>query len=225
MCSTEKKKESSGMDGLNPTTKDIFSWLLYSSENIVAPSHGSMSVKDKTQIQKSDHTNLRSSSMDLFHTATPEHASSSPILLSDPLSPRNLQENEPLMSSIETFSSKLHILQAQASDLTHMEESKQVDFNSIKKRIANDMSSGRSIDRISTTPNLDSDHVPVFSGSARSTTPKVSTNLLKKQKLERNRESARECRRRKREHMLSVEEQCRRLERENMELRGQLKVR
>jgi hypothetical protein len=50
------------------------------------------------------------------------------------------------------------------------------------------------------------------------------TSLQRKQKLERNRESARECRRRKREHILGVEERCRQLERENMELRGQLKA-
>jgi hypothetical protein len=50
------------------------------------------------------------------------------------------------------------------------------------------------------------------------------TNLQRKLKLERNRESARECRRRKREHILGVEERCRQLERENMELRGQLKA-
>jgi hypothetical protein len=68
-----------------------------------------------------------------------------------------------------------------------------------------------------------------------STTPKMErasssgsddalTSLQRKQKLERNRESARECRRRKREHILGVEERCRQLERENMELRGQLKA-
>lgn len=50
------------------------------------------------------------------------------------------------------------------------------------------------------------------------------STLQRKQKLERNRESARECRRRKREHILGVEERCRQLERENMELRGQLKA-
>ncbi|GMF25178.1 unnamed protein product [Phytophthora lilii] len=50
------------------------------------------------------------------------------------------------------------------------------------------------------------------------------TSLQRKLKLERNRESARECRRRKREHILGVEERCRQLERENMELRGQLKA-
>lgn len=50
------------------------------------------------------------------------------------------------------------------------------------------------------------------------------TSIQRKQKLERNRESARECRRRKREHILGVEERCRQLERENMELRGQLKA-
>ncbi|TMW60324.1 hypothetical protein Poli38472_000366 [Pythium oligandrum] len=51
-----------------------------------------------------------------------------------------------------------------------------------------------------------------------------SPDRLRKLKLERNRESARECRRRKREHILGVEERCRQLERENMELRGQLKA-
>lgn len=51
-----------------------------------------------------------------------------------------------------------------------------------------------------------------------------SDSIQRKQKLERNRESARECRRRKREHILGVEERCRQLERENMELRGQLKA-
>nr|CCA19477.1 conserved hypothetical protein [Albugo laibachii Nc14] len=47
-------------------------------------------------------------------------------------------------------------------------------------------------------------------------------NLIRKQKLERNRESARESRRRKREHIIGVEKRCRQLERENMELRSQL---
>ncbi|DAZ94299.1 TPA: hypothetical protein N0F65_012068 [Lagenidium giganteum] len=50
------------------------------------------------------------------------------------------------------------------------------------------------------------------------------SHALRKQKLERNRESARECRRRKREHIAGVEERRRQLERENMELRGQLKA-
>lgn len=50
----------------------------------------------------------------------------------------------------------------------------------------------------------------------------IVQNLIRKQKLERNRESARECRRRKREHILGVEKRCRQLERENMELRSQL---
>lgn len=59
------------------------------------------------------------------------------------------------------------------------------------------------------------------SGSSGSESP---SSLQRKQKLERNRESARECRRRKREHILGVEERCRQLERENMELRGQLKA-
>ncbi|KAF0684176.1 Aste57867_23826 [Aphanomyces stellatus] len=50
------------------------------------------------------------------------------------------------------------------------------------------------------------------------------TNPLRKRRLERNRESARECRRRKRDHILGVEERCKALERENMELRSQLKA-
>ncbi|RHY02886.1 hypothetical protein DYB25_001194 [Aphanomyces astaci] len=51
-----------------------------------------------------------------------------------------------------------------------------------------------------------------------------STNPLRKRRLERNRESARECRRRKRDHILGVEERCKLLEKENMELRSQLKA-
>ncbi|KAG9399272.1 hypothetical protein AC1031_012229 [Aphanomyces cochlioides] len=49
-------------------------------------------------------------------------------------------------------------------------------------------------------------------------------NPLRKRRLERNRESARECRRRKRDHILGVEERCKLLEKENMELRSQLKA-
>ncbi|KDO28097.1 hypothetical protein SPRG_20257 [Saprolegnia parasitica CBS 223.65] len=49
-------------------------------------------------------------------------------------------------------------------------------------------------------------------------------NPQRKKRLERNRESARECRRRKRDHILGVEERCKALEKENMELRSQLKA-
>ncbi|KAF1329758.1 Camp responsive element modulator, partial [Globisporangium splendens] len=83
--------------------------------------------------------------------------------------------------------------------------------------------------------NANAPSVVTPTAASSSTTPKIErasssgsddalTTLQRKQKLERNRESARECRRRKREHILGVEERCRQLERENMELRGQLKA-
>jgi hypothetical protein len=49
-------------------------------------------------------------------------------------------------------------------------------------------------------------------------------NPQRERRLERNRESARECRRRKRDRILFVEERCKVLEKENMELRSQLQA-
>lgn len=77
----------------------------------------------------------------------------------------------------------------------------------------------------SATPSYSSGlSTPKMERASSSGSDDTLTTLQRKQKLERNRESARECRRRKREHILGVEERCRQLERENMELRGQLKA-
>uniref|UniRef100_K3W9X4 BZIP domain-containing protein n=1 Tax=Globisporangium ultimum (strain ATCC 200006 / CBS 805.95 / DAOM BR144) TaxID=431595 RepID=K3W9X4_GLOUD len=75
-----------------------------------------------------------------------------------------------------------------------------------------------------TPPAVSSLTTPKIERASSSGSDDTLTTLQRKQKLERNRESARECRRRKREHILGVEERCRQLERENMELRGQLKA-
>ncbi|KAJ0398620.1 hypothetical protein P43SY_007478 [Pythium insidiosum] len=259
------------MDLLNATNREMFSWLLFNSENITAPlvGHGASvpatsapmshhhqpldSIDDPFRLIPHDdpldplahhHHAIAASAVTAAVTATPAIASAAmtmaPAATTSVASSLHVNVPAPMSGAVpEKGAAKRRGKKRPADDspatptdlpttplsaasssgattptmpssqglLRHLQHASDA---LAQKRAATAMTTAAANQAIKAEK----------SGSSGSESP----DRLRKLKLERNRESARECRRRKREHILNVEERCRQLERENMELRGQLKA-
>ncbi|KAG6950004.1 hypothetical protein JG688_00014373 [Phytophthora aleatoria] len=243
------------MELMGATNRDMFSWLLFNSENMTAPAgvgghpsvdhaheHAlattSMALDDPFRmLGPGDDTSLPlalhpvATSAQLIQTgaltvalpATTPATTTAPATMSAPIKPVQTQRGK--KRSAAEVAKDLHGKPLTNTEglLRHLESANNA---LVQKRQA--VHNNFAIPAAAAVPGAKSpkaEKTPT-SGSSSSDTNNASdmTSLQRKLKLERNRESARECRRRKREHILGVEERCRQLERENMELRGQLKA-
>ncbi|CAH0481337.1 unnamed protein product [Peronospora belbahrii] len=229
------------MELMGATNRDMFSWLLFNSENMTAPTgigghppsvDTSHSLDDPFRILGvGDDTNLSlalhaTASTSLVQTGavtmalpvmTPAATTTAPATMSAPIKPVQTQRGKK-RSVVEALdlARDLHTKSLTNTEglLRHLESANNA---LVQKR--------RAVHKGTSAPTAKSPKMEKPSSSSGSdNNVGEMTNLQRKLKLERNRESARECRRRKREHILGVEERCRQLERENMELRGQLKA-
>ncbi|CAI5726973.1 hypothetical protein KXD40_002358 [Peronospora effusa] len=227
------------MELMGATNRDMFSWLLFNSENMSAPTGiGSHSVVDHTQaldypfrmLGPGDDTSLSlalnaTTSTPLVQTdavvealpAMTPATTTAPATMSAPTKPVKTKRGKKraAMEALDmTKDLNAKSLTNTEGLLRHLESANNA---LVQKRQA--------VHKDTSTLTAKSPKTEKSSSSSGSdnNTGEV-TSLQRKLKLERNRESARECRRRKREHILGVEERCRQLERENMELRGQLKA-
>ncbi|CAI5712546.1 unnamed protein product [Peronospora destructor] len=191
------------MEFIGATNRDMFSWLLFNSENMSAPagidSHPATDAVVEALSAMTPATITAPATMSA-PTKTGQtkrgkkRAAVEALDMAKNLNAKSLTNTEGLLRHLESANNAL-----------------------VQKRQA--------VHKDTSTPTAKSPKTEKSSSSSGSdnNTGEV-TSLQRKLKLERNRESARECRRRKREHILGVEERCRQLERENMELRGQLKA-
>lgn len=254
------------IDLLSATNRDMFSWLLFNSENISAslPNGGATAVNPAAiAAALSSHHQPLDSIDDPFRMLPHQDDTSLPLGMSIAAAPITTSALTTAMSSAASIVS--------TAGRTHTTTAAAPTAVAVKKRgkkrtvdgspVVTPTGAAKSPVASSTTTT-----VPIASAAAATATAMPSTQgllrhlqsannaMLQKQaaadaaaeqaikqegssssgsetpdrmrklKLERNRESARECRRRKREHIHGVEERCRQLERENMELRGQLKA-
>ncbi|KUF86790.1 Ribosomal protein L34 [Phytophthora nicotianae] len=241
------------MELMGATNRDMFSWLLFNSENMTAPAgvgnhppvdhahaHAlatSMALDDPFRmLGPGDDTSLPltlhpvTTSAQLIQTgaltaalpATTPATTTPPVTMSAPTKP--VQNQRGKKRSAAEVAKDLHGKPLTNTEglLRHLESANNA---LVQKRQAGHKNSV-AVPAAAAVPAVKSpktEKTPA-SSSSDSNNPSDMTSLQRKLKLERNRESARECRRRKREHILGVEERCRQLERENMELRGQLKA-
>ncbi|POM73286.1 Hypothetical protein PHPALM_9881 [Phytophthora palmivora] len=220
----------------------MFSWLLFNSENMTAPAgvghpggvdhaHAlatSMALDDPfrmlgpgddTSLPLALHTSaplIQTGALTVTLPATTPATTTPPATMSAPMKPAQTQRGKKRSATEAADVAKdLHGKPLTNTEglLRHLESANNA---LVQKRQAVP----------ATVPAAKSPKTEKTASSSGSdnNTNKDATSLQRKLKLERNRESARECRRRKREHILGVEERCRQLERENMELRGQLKA-
>ncbi|RLN98090.1 hypothetical protein BBJ28_00023965 [Nothophytophthora sp. Chile5] len=244
------------MELIGATNRDMFSWLLFNSENITAPAgehhqqhphdaHGveehhalptSMGLDDSFRMLGPDDTSLplvlHQNPTPLIHTgalsAVPPTTLVGGADLTAAKQPRQRGKKRtateasthPVAADHADLVGKgLHgktMSATQEGLLRHLESAN----NALTQKRQN-LNGG--VGSISAAKAAKTEKASTPSSGSDNNTGNMTT-LQRKQKLERNRESARECRRRKREHILGVEERCRQLERENMELRGQLKA-
>lgn len=251
--------EAAEMELMGAANRDMFSWLLFNSENMTAPALGDHAAHLHAHHAHAHapHEALAGALDDPFRMLPPAdvslplalHSASAPLLQAGALTSALPSADAASLQPVGSSSS------ASATAAAHRRG---------KKRLAEDAASPHSSSAAG-TPTATAAAVPskaakgmsatqegllrhlesannalvqkrqaIANAQANSIVPKSEksgssgsespSSLQRKQKLERNRESARECRRRKREHILGVEERCRQLERENMELRGQLKA-
>ncbi|KAL8007427.1 putative cAMP response element binding (CREB) protein [Plasmopara halstedii] len=239
------------MELMGATNRDMFSWLLYNSENMTASagagSHLSVDHSNAltTSLVLDDPFRLLGSGDDTsLSLALQPSSTSTPLLQSEALTlalpvMTPATTTAPASISAPTKSSQtqrgkkraaaevakdLHGLPLTNTEglLRHLESANNA---LVQKRQAIHNNAVVPALTDSAVKSLKTEKCLTSSSSSSDTNNTFGmTNLQRKLKLERNRESARECRRRKREHILGVEERCRQLERENMELRGQLKA-
>ncbi|KAL4085856.1 hypothetical protein PRIC1_014865 [Phytophthora ramorum] len=235
------------MELMGATNRDMFSWLLFNSENMTAPAgvghphavdhahaHAlatSMALDDPFRMlgpgdDASLPLALHPTSASLIQTgaltvalpAMTPATTSAPASMSAPTKPAQTQRGKK-RSAVEAAADVAKDLHGKSLTnteglLRHLESANNA---LVQKRQA--VHNGVA----PTAKSPKAEKAPASSSGSDNNTGDTNS-LQRKLKLERNRESARECRRRKREHILGVEERCRQLERENMELRGQLKA-
>ncbi|KAF4142137.1 bZIP transcription factor [Phytophthora infestans] len=241
------------MELMGATNRDMFSWLLFNSENMTAPAgvgghpsadhaHAqalatSMALDDPFRmLGPGDDTSLPltlhpvTTSAQLIQTgaltvempATTPATTTAPVSMAAPTKP--VQNQRGMKRPAADVAKDLHGKHLTNTEglLRHLESANNA---LVQKRQAvhNTNITVPSAAMATAAKSPKTEKTPT-SSSSDSNNPSNMTSLQRKLKLERNRESARECRRRKREHILGVEERCRQLERENMELRGQLKA-
>uniref|UniRef100_M4BKZ2 BZIP domain-containing protein n=1 Tax=Hyaloperonospora arabidopsidis (strain Emoy2) TaxID=559515 RepID=M4BKZ2_HYAAE len=225
------------MEFIGATTRDMFSWLLFNSENMAAVTSNGLAAADHAPtsmglgddpfrlLVSGDDPSLPlvqqqqtgASASELLSAVTPVTTTTAPLTMSAPT--KRLPTKRGKKRSVVGDAAATVAKDLQAKSLTntegllrHLESANNALVQKRQEAGQKDASTKSVPDKTSTSS----------SGSDNSSSD--VTTLQRKLKLERNRESARECRRRKREHILGVEERCRQLERENMELRGQLKA-
>lgn len=229
----------SDMELLGGTNRDMFSWLLFNSENMSAPgvAHGgphdaahalptSMGLDDPFRMLGPDDSSLPLSlhpvSAPLVQTGAltvalqaPTPATTAAVLppTAQPAAKQPTMRGKKRSAAEADKDHSKPMSATQEGLLRHLESANNA---LVQKRQA----VSNAVQPPAKSPKVEKS----TASSSGSDNNMDATSLQRKLKLERNRESARECRRRKREHILGVEERCRQLERENMELRGQLKA-
>lgn len=229
----------SDMELLGGTNRDMFSWLLFNSENMSAPgvAHGgphdaahalptSMGLDDPFRMLGPDDSSLPLSlhpvSAPLVQTGAltvalqaPTPATTAAVLppTAQPVAKQPTTRGKKRTAAEADKDHSKPMSATQEGLLRHLESANNA---LVQKRQA--------VSNAAQPPAKSPKVEKSTASSSGSDNNMDATSLQRKLKLERNRESARECRRRKREHILGVEERCRQLERENMELRGQLKA-
>ncbi|KAL3657329.1 hypothetical protein V7S43_017836 [Phytophthora oleae] len=240
------------MELMGATNRDMFSWLLFNSENMTAPAgvsaghpavdhahaHAlatSMALDDPFRmLGPGDDTSISlglhpaTTSGPLIQTgaltvtlpATTPATTMAPATMSAPTKPVHTQRGK--KRSAAEVAKDLHGKPLTNTEglLRHLESAN----NALVQKRQAVHSTNFGGPAVQGTRSPKTEKTPASSSGSDTNTGTDITTLQRKLKLERNRESARECRRRKREHILGVEERCRQLERENMELRGQLKA-
>lgn len=238
-ASASSELDVAEMELMGAANRDMFSWLLFNSENISAPSALAAGHVDPSHVHHSHGLDdpfrmlgpSTDTSLSLAMHATPTPlvqtgpltvslpAAATPVTPSTESAPRRGKKRgaddaaSPTTTPKQPAAPHPKALSAtQEGLLRHLESANNA---LVQKRQALASSGGAGSIVVPKTEK------PGSGGSSGGESP---SSVQRRQKLERNRESARECRRRKREHILGVEERCRQLERENMELRGQLKA-
>ncbi|KAF4322995.1 hypothetical protein BBO99_00003355 [Phytophthora kernoviae] len=229
------------MELMGATNRDMFSWLLFNSENMTAPGvahtaphdaehphHAlatSMALDDPFRMLGPEDTNLP---LNLHQTSAPlTQAGALTITLpvTTPVTTTTLP-TAPQPAVKPTQRGKKRTAAEAEKDLgkpmSATQEGLLRHLESANNALVQKRQAVHNVVPVAKSPKAEKASA-LSSGSSDNNNGDVG-NLQRKLKLERNRESARECRRRKREHILGVEERCRQLERENMELRGQLKA-
>ncbi|OWZ08227.1 hypothetical protein PHMEG_00019264 [Phytophthora megakarya] len=234
---------SADMELMGGTNRDMFSWLLFNSENMTAPASSgvdhthalatSMALDDPFRmLGPGDDTclplALHSTSTPLIQTgaltvalsATTPATTAPPASMSAPMKPALTQRGKKRSAAeVADVAKDLNGKPLTNTEglLRHLESAN----NALVQKRQAVQNVPPAVPAVK-TPKTEKTTTSSSGSDNNATTD--ATSLQRKLKLERNRESARECRRRKREHILGVEERCRQLERENMELRGQLKA-
>ncbi|CAI5716459.1 unnamed protein product [Hyaloperonospora brassicae] len=227
------------LEFIGATNRDMFSWLLFNSENMAAVTSGLAAVDAPPASLSDDPFRLLASGSDdaglslgptsalpnetLLSAVTPvtTTAPATPSAPTKPLATKRGKKRPPVgtdAAAKELLAAKSAVTNTEGL-LRHLESANNA---LVQKRQAGQKATSLSATS-STMARAPADKASTSSSGSDNSSSDVTT-LQRKLKLERNRESARECRRRKREHILGVEERCRQLERENMELRGQLKA-
>uniref|UniRef100_A0AAV1VG49 BZIP domain-containing protein n=1 Tax=Peronospora matthiolae TaxID=2874970 RepID=A0AAV1VG49_9STRA len=227
------------MEFIGATSRDMFSWLLFNSENMAAVTSSGLAAADHAptamglgddpfrlllsgddpslSLGQQQQQQTGASTAELFAAVTPVTTATAPLTMSAPTKPLPTKRGKKRSVVGDAAATVAKDLQAKSLTnteglLRHLESANNALVQ--KRQEAGHKDAG---------PKSVPDKTSTSSSGSDNSSSDVTT-LQRKLKLERNRESARECRRRKREHILGVEERCRQLERENMELRGQLKA-
>lgn len=239
------------MELMGATNRDMFSWLLYNSENMTASSGVSSQLTvDQTHVLGTSlalddpfrmlgpgddpglslalqsTTNLapllQSETLTMALPVMTPAATTAPASISAPIKAVESQREKKLTTAEVAKDPHGKPFTNTEGLLRHLESANNA---LVQKRQTIDSTNVVALASAVSAVKIPKTEKTLASSSSSSDTNNTSgTSLQRKLKLERNRESARECRRRKREHILGVEERCRQLELENMELRGQLKA-
>ncbi|KAE9113022.1 hypothetical protein PF005_g11095 [Phytophthora fragariae] len=226
------------MELMGATNRDMFSWLLFNSENMTAPvgvgvhpptgidhAHAlatSMALDDPFRMlgPGDDASLLHAGALTVALPASTPATTTAPATMAAPTKAAPTQRGKKRLAAQAAVdvARDLHGKPLTNTEglLRHLESANNA---LVQKRQA--VHSGPS--PVTAVKSPKTEKAPASSSGSDNNNGDM-TSMQRKLKLERNRESARECRRRKREHILGVEERCRQLERENMELRGQLKA-
>ncbi|TDH65293.1 hypothetical protein CCR75_001808 [Bremia lactucae] len=238
--------DTSDMELLAASNRDMFSWLLFNSENMTAPAGASCQLSvdhthslattvalddpfrllgpvDDTSNPHVQHSILTSVPLTHVEALTMATMPATSALLSSQSKPAQIQRGKKRTTPEAVKDLRVKPLTNTEGLLRHLESANNALVQ--KRQAVHHTNAVTPATAISTSKSLKTERFfATRSSSSDTSNTSGMTSLQRKLKLERNRESARECRRRKREHILGVEERCRQLERENMELRGQLKA-
>ncbi|KAI9907283.1 hypothetical protein PsorP6_004725 [Peronosclerospora sorghi] len=234
---------ASDMELIAGTNRDMFSWLLFNSENMTAPpgldSHATGQALT-TSMALDDPFRMLGSSDDTSLSLSLQSTASTAVVQTDALTEAIPAMTPATTTAPATISAPTKPVQVKRGKKRSASEAAEVAKDLHAKSVTNTEGLLRHLESANNALVQKGQGAPSDTPNPVAKSPKLEktlasnsgsdnyrsdrTSLQRKLKLERNRESARECRRRKREHILGVEERCRQLERENMELRGQLKA-